>query len=265
MNKFYTILSSSLLLTGMTQAALVSEIDNLNGVVDWSNEVFTGSITTNLDNLGRNDNFTNADFTAVTGINIGDGTAVGNQPFLDAAISGANFSGVTFNWNPYVTGAGVMRINMFRDQTPTGLTYANASFANTVWNITLTGSSIGTGGQAQYFNDGSGATTAANAADAVDFSGADFNFSGAGAATLSDDVGALLINNLGVFDGVTAIGAKYDGAFTANNFAAFGYATEGDLEAALVTAGWQAIPEPSSLSLLALGVGGLALRRRRNG
>ncbi|MGJ8634999.1 MAG: hypothetical protein ACSHX7_13865 [Luteolibacter sp.] len=61
-------------------------------------------------------------------------------------------------------------------------------------------------------------------------------------------------------DGGTAIGAKYDAAFTTNNFAAFGYATEGDLATALDTAGWQAISEPSSL-----GVGGLALRRRRNG
>ena len=87
---------------------------------------------------------------------------------------------------------------------------------------------------------------------------------GTGASGLNDEVAVLLITNLGGFDGLTAIGAFYDGTFLSHNFAAFGYVSEVALQTELDNAGWQSVPEPSSFALFAglFGLVNVMLRRR---
>lgn len=272
MKKLPLIFTAGCLLTNLAQAALLTDIDADAAVADYSSQIFTGPqpFSTTLNNWGRADNFIGADFSGLT-LTIGDSSVNGgnnsNQPFLFSTIVNADFSGVTFNWAPSLTVDG-HRINMFR-QVAAGGNTANtgATFANSVWNIELAGTTLNPNNPTVnqgFFNDGAGVTVAANVADAVDFSGADFNFSGAGAATLNDDIAALLIGNLGGFDGFTAVGAFYDATFVANNSAAFGYASDAALESALDAAGWQAVPEPSSFALLVgfLGLGSVMVRRR---
>ncbi|MGJ8676130.1 MAG: PEP-CTERM sorting domain-containing protein [Akkermansiaceae bacterium] len=246
MKKTFNFKSSALLaacvvgVSSMAQAALtLAVVDNAAAVDDSSGVDFSGQIlTTSIDNWGRNDNFSNATLTNVI-FNFNGG----NQPFLNTDISGADFSGATFNWDVFVIN-GDHRVNMFR-----GLTGIDgASFVDTIWNIDLSEDSIG---NADFFNNGSGITTG------VDFSGADFNFSGTD-TSLADDIGGLLITNLG-----TGVGAVYDDAFVTNNFADFGFADEAALETALDGAGWQAVPEPSSTALLGLGALGMLVHRRR--
>jgi hypothetical protein len=255
-NKLLVTLASGLFLAGLVQAATLADINAAKATVDYTGEDFSGqSVDTDIDNWGYNDNFTDADFSDATF------TFSGNQPFLATTITNADFSGATFNWTLYENND-ELRANLFRVTTVTGTAYANASFANTVWNITLDGTSISID---DWFNDGSGALTADTASDAVDFSGAEFNFFGIGADDLADDMAAILISNLGGFDGDTAIGAKYDTTFLTNNYEVFGYDSVDDLETALISAGWQSIPESSAYALIAgfLGLGCALVRRRR--
>lgn len=242
---------AALCLPLVAQAALLTNIDGGGGAADYDGADFSGqTVTATAHNWGYNDTFVGANFSSATFSFNG-----GNQPFLFVDVTGADFSGATFNWTPFQT-SGVF-INIFR----TSLGISGASFEDTVWNIVLNGSAIATD---QMFDTGAGATSAATAADALSMAGADFNFSGSD-TSLADDIGSLLIANLGGFDGGTAIGAFYDDDFVANNYASFGYGSEALLETALDSAGWQAIPEPSAYALLA-GFTGLALamiRRRR--
>jgi hypothetical protein len=225
-----TVTFLGLLIAGVTQAALLSEINDNAAVANYSEADFSGQTVTNiLNNWGYNDNFSGADFSDTILYLNG-----GNQPFVNATVAGADFSGATINWTPF-TLSGDHRINFFRNAAATGVENAGVSFANSVWNITLSEDSIG---NTDFFLDGSGALTAATAANALNFAGADFNFSGTD-TSLADDIGALLITNLGGFDGTIAIGAFYDAAFLNNNYSDFGYASTTALQTDLDTAGWQ--------------------------
>ncbi|CAA6677715.1 MULTISPECIES: PEP-CTERM sorting domain-containing protein [unclassified Lentimonas] len=259
MNKLYTTLTAGLLIAGMAQAALVSEIDGATAATDWSDEVFTGSVTTTVNNWGINDNFTDASFAGTT-MNLGNGTAVANQPFVNSITTGADFTGATFNWNPYTLNGGT-RFNIFRNATAgTGTVNAGMKFNNSIWNINIAGTSLNT---LQIFLDGAGSITAGTAANALDMSGVDFNFTGT--TSLSTTAGTAIIANLSESTAGFGNGAKYDTAFTTNNYAAFGYGDAAALDTALQTAGWQVVPEPSSYALLAglLGMSYVMVRRRK--
>ncbi|MGJ8653632.1 MAG: carbohydrate-binding protein [Opitutaceae bacterium] len=96
-----------------------------------------------------------------------------------------------------------------------GDSYVGADFSNVTW-----GTATST---ADLFNGGSGATSAATAANAINFSGADLSLITGAARTT-------MINNLGAFDGGTPIGPIIDSTFVANS---------GWDSAALIAAGWQ--------------------------
>jgi hypothetical protein len=251
-------MGSYLLLASLAQAALLTDITAASAVANYTGADFTNqTVTTALSNWGYNDNFSGANFSDATFTFNG-----GNQMFLFVDISDANFTGATFNWTPYTlttTNPDSHRINMFRGTK--GI--AGADFSDTVWNITLSESVIE---NSDFFNNGAGATDVASKANAINFSGADFNFLGTD-TSLADDIGALLINHLGsTGTGAAAFGAKYDTAFVTNNFAAFGYADADALDTALTTAGWQMIPEPATIGMLGLGaiITFLARRMRRS-
>ena len=215
------------LLVGLAEAQSLSDVGTTATTEDYSGADFSGeSVTISVSSWGRADNFSGADFT---GANFTINSV--NQPMLDSNIAGADFTGATFNWTP----DGYM--SLLRQQTArlTGTRYSYANFSDTVWNIVLSRSTFR---NSTWFNDGAGATSAASAANVLNLSGADFNFSGTD-TSLADDVGALLIANLGGFDGTTAIGAYYDDEFLANNYSSFGYASAQALEDAMVLAGWQ--------------------------
>jgi hypothetical protein len=237
-----------LLVAGVAQAAVITAVDGGSASVSYTNENWSSSeLTITIDNWGRSDNFSGTDFSD------SKFTISGNQAFLFVNISNSDFSGTTFDWTPYVYSGGE-RINIFR--TTTGS--AGADFSDTVWNITLSTGSFNAVGM---FDGGAGVTDAANAADALSMAGADFNFLGTD-TSLADEIGALLITNLGGFDGETAIGAFYDTAFLNNNATAFGYADADALDTALTTAGWQVIPEPATIGMLGLGAIITLLTRR---
>ncbi|MGJ8672708.1 PEP-CTERM sorting domain-containing protein [Rubritalea sp.] len=241
MKTLYTTLSAGLFLTGIAQAALtLDSITNNSGIDDSTGVDFSGqSVTSSIDNWGRNDVFTNADLTSTTI------TLSGNQAFLGTTITNTDFTGATFNITTWLSGS-LQRFNTFRNATGSG-----ASFVDTAWNITL--SSADAFNNSEFF-DGTG--TFSN----MDFSGAAFSFdiTSSDAATQTAAVG-VIVANLG------DTGASYDTAFLTNNFAAFGYGDEAALGSALTSAGWQAaaVPEPSSVALLGLGGLSLMLRRRR--
>jgi hypothetical protein len=251
MKKRIQIAMIGLLTAGVAQAALLTDIDGSAAVVDWSGADFTNqTLTTSIDNWGRNDNFSEANFSDAI-FNF-DG---GNQPFLAVDISDADFTGATFNWTPYTLSGQKHRVNMFRNATGS----AGADFSDTVWDITLNVAELD---NTDFFNNGAGAADVANKADAMNFSGADFNFLGTD-TSLADDIGALLISNLGsTGTGAAAFGAKYDSDFVNNNYSDFGYVSAVALETDLTTAGWQVIPEPATLGLVSFAsIAMFSLRR----
>ncbi|MFC7338726.1 beta strand repeat-containing protein [Haloferula chungangensis] len=239
-------------LSGLSLAAELSAIDADVAVVDFSGQTFTGPqpFTTTTNNWARADDFSGANFSGLT-IGIGSGSNNANQPFLDAKVANADFSGVTFDWAPYVHQSNGLRVNIFRQQEPSGTQYSGATFADSVWNITLNSTSFDAASSVALFNDGSGATDAATATSAVDFTGADFNFTGVGAATLANEIATIFVTNLGGFDGETPIGAFFDAEFVNNNFAEFDYATAAGLQIDLSAAGWQlvgpGVPLPATI------------------
>lgn len=181
-------------------------------------------LTFSGNNFGYNDTFVGADFSNATIAN----ASGNNQFFLFSDLSYADFSGATINVNG--------NLNSFRGATLTG-----ADFSDITWGVAA---SVGF---AAFFDGGPGSTSVADKDLAVNFSGADLSL-------LSGTAKTLMIDKLGTFDGTTAIGAKYDAAMlTASGWTA----TELD------TAGWQAIPEPATLGLVAAFGGGILFIRRR--
>jgi hypothetical protein len=230
-----------LLAAGVAQGALITAIDGLSGVADWSGADFSGqSVSTAIDNWGRSDNFTGADFSDATF------TFSGNQSFLATTITDADFTGATFDITTYLSGT-IQRFNTFRNATGSG-----ASFVDTTWNITL--SSTDAFDNSEFFA-GTGTLSA------MDFSGATFTFdiTDSDAATQLAAV-SVIINNLG------DSASYFDTDFVNNNFDAFGYADADALETDLLTEGWVAIPEPATISMLGLGaLVTLMVRRNRRG
>ncbi|MEP4078390.1 beta strand repeat-containing protein [Haloferula sp.] len=200
-----------------------SDLSNVDftalGLTSWTTSFTTDTVTTwdgaNLSGLALtltgNNNFFNDSFdgTNFSGATI---TAPGNQPFVSASgtldLTNVNFSGTTFN----TTGGNTLGFAGY------GTTImAGADFSNSIW--------IDTGGSNnRVFEDGPGSTSTADKDLAADFSGADF--SGLTEASAMDNI----IDNLGLFDGGTPIGAIYD----ANTVLPAGYTT-----AQLDSAGWQ--------------------------
>jgi uncharacterized protein YjbI with pentapeptide repeats len=136
----------------------------------------------------------------------------GNQPFIKADLTRANFSGATLNFTSY---SGMM--TAFRDAKLTG-----SNFTGVNWGLPT----YGLGKKREYFfSGGPGSTSAADKHLAVTFEGADLS-------KITGEAKASMIENLGKFDGKTAIGAKYDAATL----------TKSDWKAAeLDTAGWQSV------------------------
>jgi len=195
----------------------------------WDGANLSGlTFTHNGHNFGYNDSFVGTDFSGAT---IGNGAAW-NQFFLFVDVTNADFSGATFNVTPYNN-----NLNAFRDSTITG-----ANFSNITWGVASSTAAT------SFFENGAGATSVANKDQAADFSGADMSL-------LTGTAKSTFITNLGsTGTGASAFGAKYDAAM----LAASGWsATELD------SAGWQAVPEPSSTALLGLGGLALLLRRRK--
>lgn len=227
-------------LTGVDLAGL--------GITSWTGSS-TGAAVTNLTNANlsgitlnfsgnnsfRDDIWDGANLSGAT-FNVGN-----NQPFVstgNSSFQNTNFSGATFNFTN--TTAGAFGFNTFAGSSDE---LAGADFTNSIWLFTGTSD-----GDPDAFNIGPGSTSIATIADAADFSGADFS-----GVTDAVTIGEI-IDNLGLFDGGTAVGAIYD----ANTVLPTGFTTA-DLDAA----GWQfaAIPEPSSTALL--GFAGFALLGRR--
>jgi len=108
------------------------------------------------------------------------------------------------------------RLNAF-----SGVTLTGADFSNVTWGASTAAASTGLD---QFFSGGSGATSAATKDSAVTFEGADLSL-------ITGDAKTNMIANLGAFDGVTAIGPKFDDAMITNS--------TGWTQAELITAGWQ--------------------------
>ncbi|MGJ8650911.1 MAG: sulfatase-like hydrolase/transferase [Opitutaceae bacterium] len=193
---------------------------SLKGKQSWTTGAFTDASKTVWDeanlsgktltfsghNFGYNDSMKKVNFSEAT-IN-----TTGNQPFISADLSGANFSGATLNVKGY-TG----RMTAFRDAK-----LAGANFRNITWGVSTDGLTQKT---EFFFSGGPGSTTAADKHLAVTFEGADLSRITGAAKTA-------MIQNLGKFDGETAIGAKYnDSTLTKSGWTA----------AELDAAGWRRV------------------------
>jgi uncharacterized protein YjbI with pentapeptide repeats len=161
---------------------------------------FTGT------NFGYNDSMKKIDFSGST-IN-----SKGNQPFLFVDLAGADFSGATLNMHGFSG-----RMSAFRDAN-----LSAADFSGVIWGVSTAGLSKKT---EYFFSGGPGSTSAADRHRALTFEGADLS-------RITDAAKAAMIQNLGKFDGATAIGAKYDQAM----LNASGW-TAAELDAA----GWQMV------------------------
>ncbi|CAA6691742.1 MULTISPECIES: sulfatase-like hydrolase/transferase [unclassified Lentimonas] len=173
----------------------------------WDGTDLSGkTLTFSGNNFGYHDSMKAVDFSGST-IH-----TTGNQPFLFVDLSGADFSGAILNLE-----GSSGKMAAFRDAN-----LAGANFSNITWG----GSTNGLTEKTEYFfSGGSGATTAADKDLAVTFEGADLS-------RITGAAKAAMIQNLGKFDGTTAIGAKYDDStLTKSGWAA----------AELDAAGWQRV------------------------
>lgn len=126
-----------------------------------------------------------------------------------------NDSSIETKWD----GASLSGLTLITDGNfGAGDSFTGADFSNVVW-----GSSTTTASATHFFSGGSGASSIADRDEAISFSGADLSL-------VSGSARAVMIDNLGGFDGETPIGAKYDTAFLA---------ASGWDDAQLVEAGWQ--------------------------
>jgi uncharacterized protein YjbI with pentapeptide repeats len=196
------------------------------GITSWTTAKWVGSAVTKWDganlsgltltftghNFGYNDSMKSVNFSGATITHQSY-----NQSFLFCNLTDANFSGATLNLS-YTTAA------MFR-----GCTLTRANFSDITWGIAASGVISGS-----FFSGGPGTTSAADKADAVDFSGADLSRITGAAKTA-------MIANLGKFDGTTAIGAKYNASMLSKS---------GWAEADLVAAGWQLAAPTVALYIL---------------
>ncbi len=187
------------------------------GIKSWSADTFGGAAKTIWDgaklngltlnfnghNFGHKDSMKKVNFSGAT-LN-----TTGNQAFLFADLTGANFSGVTLNIAGFSG-----RMTAFRDAKLTG-----ADFSNVTWGISTEGL---TEKIQNFFSGGPGTTSTADKHLAVTFESADLS-------RITGPAKAVMIKNLGKFDGTTAIGAKYNSvtltksAWTAKDLKAAGW------------------------------------------
>ena len=99
-----------------------------------------------------------------------------------------------------------------------GDSFTGANFTNIVWDVPTSSSRTNA-----LFSGGPGTTSAADRDEAIDFSGADLS-------RISGQARTAMINNLGGFDGATAIGAKFDSNFLIKS---------GWNQSEMLAAGWQ--------------------------
>jgi fibronectin type 3 domain-containing protein len=172
--------------------------------------------TDSLSNLGA---ITAWDSTS-SHLKLADGSDLSNLDF--AALGLESWKTENFADAAQVTmwdGANLSGITLYTDgRFGAGDSFSGADFSRVVWGTPVSGADVAT-----FFSGGSGATSAANAADAITFAGADLSL-------ITGDARTVMINNLGGFDGATPIGAKFDPDFITNS---------GWNKAALVAAGWQ--------------------------
>ena len=178
----------------LTYDPAIHLLTNRSGVVDWDPSSVHLSLQDGSD-------LSDLDFTQF-GI-----TSWTTTDFDNAAVvttwDGANLSGITLHSD---------------GNFGAGDSFTGADFSNVVW-----GTATSTADPAKFFSGGSGATSAATAADAINFIGADLSL-------ITGTARTTMINNLGAFDGGTPIGPIIDPEFIANS----GW----DL-ATLTAAGWQ--------------------------
>ena len=172
----------------------IHELSNDFGVANWTE-------TSNLLELEDGSDFSGVDFTklGVTSWQLNNFI----DPSRETVWEGANLDGITL-----VAGGAF----------GAGDNFTEASFTNVVWSESTTTSSSN-----RLFSGGPGTTSAADRDGAIDFSGADLS-------RISGEARAVMIANLGGFDGNTPIGAKFDPAFLVNS---------GWDQSELIAAGWQ--------------------------
>jgi hypothetical protein len=172
--------------------------------------------TDSLSNLGS---ITNWDSTS-THLKLADGSDLSNVDFAALGIS----SWTTLNFGDLSKatawdGANLSGITLVTDgDFGAGDSFTGADFSEVTW-----GTPTSAADASKFFSEGAGAASAANAADAVIFFGADLSL-------ITGDARTVMINNLGGFDGTTPVGAQFDADFITNS---------GWNKAALVAAGWQ--------------------------
>ena len=169
-------------------------LSNRGSITDWD------ASSTYL-RLLDGSNLSDIDF-ADLGVTSWTTTDFGN-PSLVTNWERANLSGITLNSD---------------GNFGAGDNFSGANFSNVIW-----GTATSTANAARFFSGGSGASSAATASEAIDFSGADLSL-------ISGQARTAMIDNLGGFDGGTPIGPRIDATFIA---------ISGWDPAALVAAGWQ--------------------------
>ena len=178
-----------------------------NAKTTWDGAKLSG-LTLNFTghNFGYKDSMRKVDFSGSTI------STKGNQAFLFVDLTSADFSGATLN----IVGFG-RRMNAFRKAK-----LAGADFSGITWAVSTAEFTEKT---EAFFSGGPGSTSTEDRHLAVTFEGADLS-------RITGVAKAAMIENLGKFDGETAIGAKYDQAMLTKS---------GWIAAELNAAGWQEV------------------------